>query len=1293
MNRNARGRSKFGLWALLLAGAALFAAPSVQAQMWEPTGGPGQGGLLRGAVLPASGDRWAAVYGAGVFKSVDGGNTWVPNNGTAPNVLNHRRVYSMVVNAGATPYRGYVGTLSGGVYKTDDGGANWGQVNTGIGCTYVRALAVTFGASSSADTALAGTGCRANSGIYRSVDGGATWTAASGIVSPDVTVNSISIVAPSGNTAINLRFAATSDGIYKSTDLGVSWTLSNGTGTSAISGPNGPNAHNVVYNYDTTNGLSLVAAVEGGGLFRSTDQGATWTNVLAKPPTAGVGTDFDKNFYAAIDGEGVYRSADRGATWTLFASNAALPAARAVTRIGPVANSPNFVAQTMAGIYRSSDSGATWVKSSAGLPGGYSINAQADFRNTSGDVYAAAADGVHICAGALSPTSSNCTWTKVGGANLGHLGSGGHVLITPAGIYTTTANLGVFKLDETNKVWVARNSGLPNLVFQGGQLRGDPNNSQGLWLGLQDRGMYYSADAGATWVEKNGTTLTGAARGVRHMATTPSMVLISTDAGLYKSTDNGASWNKLALPAVSTTTPAYDLPADHISIDGATGNIYAAVFQTDALGVAYPHSGVWKSTDGGTNWTQSLAGRRVHEIRVARNGSSMTLYAGIWEPAPNGGAWQSTDDGATWTQNTSGLTNNLISSFAVFNGVLEGVATNGAGVFGVKSGTTGGLNEGVWSGVALDNGKNWYNVTVWIPVSQGTAASVTGFTLSGPGVTAPVVANCNATQCQANINLGNIPPATPAVYTANITRGDGSSQTNSYTVQKWSSAFPTNVSLAPNSILTGPMPDITWTNAPGSGIVYQGNLWSVDANGQLTQVWNGVYNLAGAPIVYSGPALVAGTKYKFYLGAVETIGGVMHAAQVAIPFCYQQCTGTYTDWRFAGVMQDGSQTYYGVSYGASDPQQLLASVSISGSGQSVNAKYWPDNSWHADMNFGTVQPSLANIYTGTLTPKSGTASTVTFQIDKFLSAFPSNLQPSGGQNVTTTPSFSWTPPSGNYQYGINVAPAASGGVIWSANNLASNTATYNGPSLIPGTLYRYWVGAFQFDPTTQINHGASRAETFCFQCTGGGTGGTGTTTGGTAAAMNFLSGWNLMGNSSSGTIDVAALFGDKTKVTTVWKWVGASGKWALYTPTLTDGGASYAAGKGYEFLTTISGGEGFWMNASAAFTAPLPAGAAVSSSSFQLMDSGWSLIAIGDDKTPSGFNTALSTTPPSPGTTPINLTTLWAWDATKSNWYFYAPSLEAKGGTSLADYITSKNYLSFGTGTLAPTTGFWVNRP
>jgi hypothetical protein len=206
------------------------------------------------------------------------------------------------------------------------------------------------------------------------------------------------------------------------------------------------------------------------------------------------------------------------------------------------------------------------------------------------------------------------------------------------------------------------------------------------------------------------------------------------------------------------------------------------------------------------------------------------------------------------------------------------------------------------------------------------------------------------------------------------------------------------------------------------------------------------------------------------------------------------------------------------------------------------------------------------------------------------------------------------------------------------------------------------------------------------------------------STLNLLPSWNLLGNSIYATLDVAATFGDTNKVSSVWKWSPTTGKWAFYTPSLAaDTLASYAASKGYDVLSTIDAGEGFWVNATTAFTATLPTGASVDAISLQNQPDpaqdkllkGWSLVAMGDNVTPSAFNMGLSATQPEQGVIPLNVTSLWSWDSALSNWYFYAPSLETQGGTALVDYITGKGYLDFTSSskTLGQGVGFWVNKP
>ena len=188
------------------------------------------------------------------------------------------------------------------------------------------------------------------------------------------------------------------------------------------------------------------------------------------------------------------------------------------------------------------------------------------------------------------------------------------------------------------------------------------------------------------------------------------------------------------------------------------------------------------------------------------------------------------------------------------------------------------------------------------------------------------------------------------------------------------------------------------------------------------------------------------------------------------------------------------------------------------------------------------------------------------------------------------------------------------------------------------------------------------------------------------ANVTVSTGWNLLGHGSTAALAFSDvnLFGDTAKVASVWKWRNSSGKWAFYSPSLTTQELSdYATSKGYEVLTSIAGGEGFWVNAKASYTVPLPVGTAVTEASFQGLSSGWHLISTGDNKTPAAFGTGVATT------------TLWAWDNAQSKWYFYAPSLEAQGGTALSDSITAHGYLDFRSAnkTLGSGVGFWVNKP
>jgi hypothetical protein len=203
-------------------------------------------------------------------------------------------------------------------------------------------------------------------------------------------------------------------------------------------------------------------------------------------------------------------------------------------------------------------------------------------------------------------------------------------------------------------------------------------------------------------------------------------------------------------------------------------------------------------------------------------------------------------------------------------------------------------------------------------------------------------------------------------------------------------------------------------------------------------------------------------------------------------------------------------------------------------------------------------------------------------------------------------------------------------------------------------------------------------------------------------SVTLAAGWNLVGNGGTTAMNVPSLFGDSSKVFSVWKWVKTGSTqnvnyptWAFYTPQQADGGQAYASSNGYDTVTSIASGEGFWVNAKLPMSVPMTAPAWILSSVFapnqsKALTPGWSLIATGEAQTASAFNKAIGSTPPAPNTIPINLTSLWAWNNIAQRWYFYAPSLDVSGG--LTAYLNEKSYLDFGSVSFAPTTGFWVNR-
>lgn len=207
--------------------------------------------------------------------------------------------------------------------------------------------------------------------------------------------------------------------------------------------------------------------------------------------------------------------------------------------------------------------------------------------------------------------------------------------------------------------------------------------------------------------------------------------------------------------------------------------------------------------------------------------------------------------------------------------------------------------------------------------------------------------------------------------------------------------------------------------------------------------------------------------------------------------------------------------------------------------------------------------------------------------------------------------------------------------------------------------------------------------------------------------QNLAPGWNLVGNSTDTALEVATVFGNVNNVASVWKWVTATGTWEFYSPSMSPLElADYTADMGFDILTSIDSGEGFWVNVKISFTPPMPVdngpwsppptpgdNAPLPKSFQNKLSTGWNLVAIDEVMTPGQFNVAIGTAPALP--IPSNLTTIWAWDNPSSTWYFYSPGMDAQGGAVLTDYLTSKGYLDFTSNNkmLGHGVGFWAHKP
>ncbi|HEX3525894.1 MAG TPA: hypothetical protein VH988_02405 [Thermoanaerobaculia bacterium] len=419
---------------------------------------------------------------------------------------------------------------------------------------------------------------------------------------------------------------ATAGGLFRSTDDGGSWTYvghsPEGMVVSALAEPGEqPGA--------------LIGLTRTGRLVHSMDSGASWT-ALGGPPAfvdrlALVPTAPTTLLASAIDI--LWGSTDLGAHWTQLVR--APSTIRAIT-IGPGKPAAVFLSLDR-GLLRSDNGGHTWTVLAARLKGGGRL-VDVDYlvgSDQTGTLYAEAV--LDFGAGLVKSEDGGWSWAVVSERVFGPVLADP---LNPSVLYTG----GIYS-DGQNGFWISRNGGnswtkrptTPPDFFGSDEIRTAffSPHAHALYVGTRSHGIAESRDGGKSWTAGAQAGLfSGVWTALQFRPGAPQEVFLALDGlhdSLYSSTDSGLTWAPLGQP-----DPYWGISA--LGLDPADPKLIYA---------GSPVRGVWRSVDGGVTWEHSLD-------LLSRPLSFAFPEPGAVLVGMDYGVYRSADRGKTWTMVLAG---------------------------------------------------------------------------------------------------------------------------------------------------------------------------------------------------------------------------------------------------------------------------------------------------------------------------------------------------------------------------------------------------------------------------------------------------------------------------------------------------------------------------------------------------------------------------------------------------------------------------------------------------------------
>ena len=632
-------------------------------------------------------NAWQAQKGKSSIVGGGGGGVWtyfgntdVPSSGGGAGRINMVRVDPSDPNTyfGCAP--------GGGLWKSTNQGVSWTLMNTDdLSSIGVSDVAIDY---NNTDIIYIGTGDGDAGdtyalGVLKSTDSGLTWntTGLSWTVQQGRRVSRLAM-HPSNSSIL---LAATSNGVYKTTDGGATWNQEqSGNIKEVLYKPGDPS---IAY-----------ACGSGNNFYRSSDGGDSWTNITSGLPTSDVSrfamavTPANANYVYVLAGSGnngfrgYYRSTDSGLNFTeMSIDDASTPNLMGWATDGSdsggqawydlaTAADPNNADVVYTGgvnVYKSTDGGVTWSLSGHWYGGGGADYCHADIHGL--EFIGNTSTLLVGCDGGVFRTAD-------GGVNYDDVSSNLEIAQQyRLGISTANSDQLLTGWQDNGTNWKDGSNWSRPIGGDGFECIIDHTNENicygALYYGNIRRSTTGGGGGYSSIVGSNGSGVNEGGAWLTPYIMSPSdhNTLFVGKSTVYKTTDGGANWTAGAGVSTGALDALHVAPADE-----------NYVYCSDA-------SSMWRSTDGGANFT-SLSGLSGDYITYIATDPTDATRVWISLSTWGGGAskvYFSDDAGATWSDFSTGLPSIPCNTIVYADGTNDGlyVGTD-AGVY-YRDGTFG----------------------------------------------------------------------------------------------------------------------------------------------------------------------------------------------------------------------------------------------------------------------------------------------------------------------------------------------------------------------------------------------------------------------------------------------------------------------------------------------------------------------------------------------------------------------------------------------------------------------------